>query len=97
MSGSNTGAADLESLQQDIAALKRDVGSLLEHLKSGASKGAQNAAGQIDDEARRLYRNVASEGERTVKAISAQIEEKPLIALLIALGVGYLGGRLLSR
>ena len=94
---SATTTTDLESLQKDIAALKHDVGSLLEHLKTGASNGAQSAADQIDDSARRLYRTVASEGERSVKAVSAQIEEQPLVALLIALGIGYFGGRLLSR
>jgi ElaB/YqjD/DUF883 family membrane-anchored ribosome-binding protein len=97
MTASTTGASDVENLQQDIAALKLDVSNLLEHLKLGASNGAQNAAGQIDDRARRLYRGVAAEGERSVKALSAQIEEQPLVALLIALGIGYFGGRLLSR
>jgi ElaB/YqjD/DUF883 family membrane-anchored ribosome-binding protein len=97
MSPPSKGETDLESVQNDIAALKRDVTSLIEHLKASAANGAQSATDQIDEGARQLYRTVASEGGRSFKAISAQIEEQPLMALLIALGVGYFGGRLLSR
>lgn len=88
---------DVAALQDDIAALKHDLSSLLEHLKIGASNGAQTAAGRLDDGAQKIYRNVAAEGDRAAKAIGRQVEEQPLVALLIALGIGYVGGRLLSR
>lgn len=32
-----------------------------------------------------------------MKVVTDQVEQQPLVALLIALGVGYVGGRLLSR
>ena len=92
-----TNSNDLAALQNDIAALKRDVASLVQHLANGATKSAQDAAGQIDDSARRLYRTAAAEGDRSLKAISAQVEAQPLAALAIAVGIGYLGGRLLTR
>jgi hypothetical protein len=97
MNTATRGDADLAALQSDMAMLKRDVALLLEHLKDGASNGAERAAGHLGDGARQVYRNVAAEGERSLKAIGAQIEEQPLVALLVALGVGYIGGRLLSR
>jgi ElaB/YqjD/DUF883 family membrane-anchored ribosome-binding protein len=97
MSASSNTDPDLAALRDDLAALKRDVTGLIEHLKAGATNTAQSAAAQFEDSACRLYRNVAAEGERSVQAISRQIEEQPLVALLIALGVGYIGGRILSR
>ena len=97
MRGSSNGDPDLAAQQDDIAALKRDVASLIEHLKVGATNSVQSATEHLDDGASRFCRNVAAEGERSVKAIGQQIEEQPLVALLIALGVGYIGGRLLSR
>ena len=89
--------ADLANLQDDIIALKRDVTSLLQHLKGNAIGTAQSAATQIDASAHRIYRNIAAEGGRSAKAIGRQVEDQPLASLLIALGVGYVGGRVLSR
>jgi ElaB/YqjD/DUF883 family membrane-anchored ribosome-binding protein len=89
--------ADLANLQNDIAALKSDVASLLTHLRQGATNGAQSAADQIDDSARRLYRSIAAESARPLKAIGTQIEEQPVVALLVAAGVGFIAGRVLGR
>jgi hypothetical protein len=97
MSASDKTEPGIAGLQDDIAALKRDVASLIEHLKLGATTGAQSAAGHLDDGAHRVCRGLAAEGERAAKVVSDQIEAQPLVALLIALGVGYVGGRLLSR
>ena len=97
MSASSKDDPDAATLRDDIAALKRDVTSLMEHLKAGATGGAQSAAAQLDEGAHRLYSNVAAEAERSAKAIGRQVEEQPLVSLLIALGVGYIGGRFLSR
>jgi hypothetical protein len=89
--------SDLTAVKDDIAALKRDVASLIEHLKAGVTHGAQAAAAQVDGGSRRLYRNAATEGERAVKSIGEHVERQPLLALLIAVGVGYVGGRVLAR
>jgi hypothetical protein len=94
---SSTTDPTVAALQEDVAALKRDIGSLLAHLKEGASVGAQTAADQIGDNASRIYRTAASEGCKAAKAVGQQIEEQPLLALLIVLGIGYIGGRLLTR
>lgn len=95
MSGSKD--PSLATLQDDMSALKRDVASLIEHLQTGASATAASAAAQIDQGARKIYRNVAAEGEKSAAALTRQVEEQPLIALLIVLGIGFVGGRLLPR
>ena len=77
--------------------LKSDVANLLTHLRQGAANGAQSAADQIDDSARRLYRSIAAESARPLKAIGDQIEEQPLIALVVAAGIGFVAGRVLRR
>ncbi len=97
MSATAKSHSDLTQLQDDVAALKRDLTGLIADMKKGAANGAHRVAKQVDDEATRLYRSLAAEGERSVKLIEQQIEEQPLVALLIALGLGYIGGRLLSR
>jgi ElaB/YqjD/DUF883 family membrane-anchored ribosome-binding protein len=97
MSSSNPADPTLANLQEDVAALKRDLSSLLSHLTSGASSGAQAASDQIGDHATRLYNDATAGGARSMKAISRQVEEQPLLALLVVLGIGFVGGRLLSR
>ena len=88
---------DLAMLQDDMATLKRDVLNLLEHLKLGAANGTQNAATRLNDGAQRLYENLTAGGKRSATAIGKQVEEQPLMAVLIALGVGFIGGRLLRH
>ena len=97
MSELNKNESSTAGLQDDIAALKRDVAGLIEHLKLGATTGVQSSSDHLDDGAHRVCRNVAAEGERAAQAISRQVEAQPLMALLVALAVGYLGGRMLSR
>ncbi len=97
MSNSISSDPTLLALQEDVAALKRDIGTLLAHLRTSATASAQSAAEQIEDSATRLYRNASAEGCKSAKALGHQIEEQPVLALLVVLGVGYLGGRLLTR
>ena len=97
MSNSISTDPTLLALQEDVAALKRDITNLLAHLKTSATAGVQSAADQIEDGATRLYRNASAEGCKSAKALGQQIEEQPLLALLVVLGVGYIGGRLLTR
>lgn len=97
MSASNNSNPDLATLQADLAALKRDVGDLISHLKASATSTAQGAAASLEDGAGRLFKNLSAEGERSMQAVCKQIEAQPVVALLIAFGVGYLGGRLLTR
>jgi selenocysteine lyase/cysteine desulfurase len=94
---STTSDPTLIALQEDVAALKRDIGTLLTHLRTTATSTAQNAADQIEDGASRLYHSAAKEGCKSAKALGQQIEEQPALALLVLLGLGYLGGRLLTR
>lgn len=93
----STPEANLATLQADLAALRRDMASLIDNLGTQASNGAQAAAASVDDGARRIYRTVAAEGGKSVDALSRQVEEQPLVALLLAVGIGWIGGRLLSR
>lgn len=93
--------ADLATIMDDLSSLKRDFATMLAHMKSSAAttvNGAtQNAVDSLSGEAQRLYQNVTAQGKQSVGALSARVEEQPLMSLLIAFGVGFLGGRFLSR
>jgi len=97
MAESKTAEMDLAAFRDDLAALKNDVASLIDHVKGGATDKVYAAAEQIDRGARSIYHDVGAEGERSAKAVSAWVEKQPVLALLIALGVGYVGARAFLR
>jgi ElaB/YqjD/DUF883 family membrane-anchored ribosome-binding protein len=92
---------DFDAIVGDLAALRQDFADLMSQMKSGALKGANGAAenilGQLGGRASHLYDSVTAQGERSVKAASRQVEERPVVSLLIAFGVGFIASRLLSR
>lgn len=93
--------AGFDAIVDDLAALKRDFAAMMSQMKSGAFKSANDAAenilGQLGDRAEHLYDSVAAQGARSTKAIGRQVEEKPILSLLIAFGVGFIASRLLNR
>ena len=93
--------SDLSTIGDDVVLLKRDISRLMDHVKNGtfdAAKGStQEVVERLIDEADRLYRSLTKQSERSVKAISRQVEEQPLASLLVAFGIGLISGRLLSR
>jgi ElaB/YqjD/DUF883 family membrane-anchored ribosome-binding protein len=104
MNASKNTDADYNALRDDLASLKGDMANLISHLGERAASGAQSAAngaqgalGMMDERAREALRSASAEGDRAVKAMGQKVEEQPVTALLIALGIGYIGGRLLAR
>ena len=88
---------DLVLFREDLVALKRDVANLIEHMKVGATSTVANAVGHIERRARGLRQEAGAEGERSTAALSLFIKTQPLVALSIAVGVGYVGARVLRR
>jgi ElaB/YqjD/DUF883 family membrane-anchored ribosome-binding protein len=97
MSASMNADPDLAVLREDLVALKRDVASLIEHIKGRATNSVQNAVDQIDRGVRNLRQQAGTQGERSGKAISLFVEKQPFVALIIAVGIGYVGARVLRQ
>jgi ElaB/YqjD/DUF883 family membrane-anchored ribosome-binding protein len=93
--------ASFDTIVDDLGALKRDLGRLMDQMKSGAIDGAsetaQNLLSQLNERASDLYESASDQGDRSVKAITRQVEERPITSLLVAFGIGLIASRLLSR
>jgi ElaB/YqjD/DUF883 family membrane-anchored ribosome-binding protein len=93
--------ASFDTIVDDLGTLKRDIARLMDQMKTGAvdgaSEAAQNLLNQLNERASDIYDNLSDQGERSVKAISRQVEERPITSLLVAFGVGMIVSRLLSR
>jgi ElaB/YqjD/DUF883 family membrane-anchored ribosome-binding protein len=91
---------DFHSISTDIAALKRDLATLLQTIRDNAINDATQAksmVGHLGEEAIQGCHTMAAQGERAIKAVGHQVEERPLMSLALAFAVGFLGSRLLSR
>jgi ElaB/YqjD/DUF883 family membrane-anchored ribosome-binding protein len=102
--GQATLAPDIEQLREDVASLTREFSELLGHIKSGAAhrvdEAEQAVLESVDhaaEKTKHAYDALAAAGARSVKTLGRQVEEQPVISLLIAFGVGVIASRLLSR
>ncbi len=97
----NGGKPDLAAIRDDLDALKTDLGALLKYAKSGAvgdvSDEAKRLYGKLSAQSGELYGKFSAQGGEKLETFARQIEENPLASLLIAFGVGFLAGRILSR
>jgi hypothetical protein len=97
MSASMDSDPDIALVREDLVTLKRDVASLIEHIKGCATNNVQNATNQIERHVRSLRQEAGAQGEPSAQAIRAFTEKQPLVALMIAVGIGYVGARVLRR
>lgn len=85
---------DIASLREDLALLRSDLSSLVSSLKADAASNVSRTASKIDENVQDIYRSALKSGEQSAQQISRQIEEHPLLAIMLVLGAGYLGGRM---
>ena len=84
---------DQDQLQKDIAALRKDLGSLTETVRE-MMNGALQGAGQRVGAAAKA---VKAQGEASAAALENQVQTHPFTALAIAFGIGYLVSRMTVR
>lgn len=89
--------AELENLRRDIAALTQTVAS----FGTGKLKEASNRASQLGAEAADASAQYVESARNTVRSaeqdLEAHIRNKPLQAIAIAAGVGFLAALLTRR
>lgn len=100
-SASEDGNADIQAIMNDIASLRKDISALASNIGNNAlnatSDATRKAAAQVGDQASRVYDNIASQSQRSAKALNQQLEEQPIATLLIAFALGCVGSHLLSN
>ncbi len=88
---------DLATFREDLDALKRDVATLIDHMRDGATNSVQNVSGEVERRVKSLSQRVGAEGDRSANAINLFVQNQPLVALAMAVGIGYVGARVLRR
>lgn len=90
-------SSEFKAMLADLAALRADVAQLAGHVKSSTVNAAEGAAEQVSAEATRLMGSVTDASKASVKAVERQIDMHPLVSLLLAFGLGFVGSRLLAK
>src|SRR5262245_59046329 len=90
MSNDGKSCAEIEAL---IGSMREDIAKLTEALSHAfAAKGAEAGAAARDAAGR-----LKAEASGAAESLEHAIEERPIVAVLIALVVGFLAGALLRR
>ncbi len=77
---------DLETVAADLAALKKDVATLVANLGAGAAERVQASA-----------QDAATQAGKGAQILSREIEAHPMTALALAFALGFVANRLLVR
>lgn len=84
---------EFDQMKGDVQALKADLKSLTESLRRQAEHQAR--AGY--DRVREASGKARDQAKAGADALGDQIEERPLVSVMTAFGVGFVIGKLLGR
>ena len=94
---------EIENLKDDIANLQKGVGELATTVagvgKAGAGLAADKAQAEVQRRLEQLsasYAAVRDRADRAKERFEHTVEERPLTSVLVALGVGFVLGKLFS-
>ncbi|WP_276955846.1 DUF883 family protein [Allomeiothermus silvanus] len=95
---------DMQALKDDLRSLRADVSSLMESLKGAASSKAKElgstlkeTSGQLGTQVKDALGTAREKGGQVASDLEARIQERPLMSVLVAFGVGLVLSRILSR
>lgn len=84
---------DIKELRQEYASLKSDLSEMSETLSSLARDGVA--------EGRERVRGVAKQSRKQAReawdVVENELEDRPITSLAVALGIGFVLGKVLSR
>ena len=93
--------ADLDTLRKDISSLVSSFGDAATDEVKTRGRRARAAMGRATERAGEVWDDATNEASRRgregVAAFEQQIEERPLISVLVAFGVGLVIGKLINR
>jgi ElaB/YqjD/DUF883 family membrane-anchored ribosome-binding protein len=97
-------ADDVGKLRSDMDALRADFATLADHIKqiggSAMSEARSRGADKVSELRKDLERtadHLREQGEASVAEVERTIQDRPLLSMLAAFGVGMLLTRLLER
>ena len=95
---------DVETLRTDLETVRKDLATLTDTLKETAKArmqlGVETAEAEVKPalaQLRQTLDKARGRGREGLQTVAGQVEERPLVTLAAAFGLGLLIGRLLDR
>lgn len=88
---------DYTAIAADLASLRADVAGLANHMAAATRSAASKTQSNVTAEAARMIDAATDAGKTTARTVEAQVDAHPVISLLLAFVIGFLGSRLLPR
>ncbi|MEZ4598603.1 MAG: hypothetical protein R2940_02300 [Syntrophotaleaceae bacterium] len=95
---------EIDAIRQDLKQLQADTIQLKEDSKNLTSDMVKLARQKLEEETQKLLKrlqetsdDLRQHGQEAVRLIEKQVDEKPIITLLTATGIGFFLGWLSSR
>lgn len=84
---------DIKELRQEYASLKNDLAEMSETLSDLARNGISEGRAKVRGAARKSRK----QAREAWSAVEDEFEDRPITSLAVALGLGFVLGKLLSR
>jgi ElaB/YqjD/DUF883 family membrane-anchored ribosome-binding protein len=95
---------ELDELKDDVTKLREDTAAAVEKLIDVGREHAGETRDRIVDVAQRWFNKLSGSfsgtegaGRKGLEFVQETVENRPVTSVLVALGVGFLVGRLLDR
>lgn len=88
---------EMDQLRSDVAALRKDLASLVSTLKDVGIEEGQNLYERTAERAKHTRDEARRRASNTYGALEKEVEERPLTSVLTAFGTGFMIGMLLDR
>lgn len=89
---------DSDAIRDEIATLRRQLGDITDHMRhSTLGKSMSDGLSGLTGEASKIYEDLSAQGRDQIGRVTHAVEERPLLWVLAAFAVGFLGSRLLDR
>ena len=88
---------DYSAVLADLASLRADIARLAANVSTEARNAGTQAADSLNSSAHSLYDGMSDSARTTAKAAGAQMDAHPMMSLILAFSLGFVGSKLLSR
>jgi ElaB/YqjD/DUF883 family membrane-anchored ribosome-binding protein len=89
--------SDVDAIKSDLDNLRKDLAAVLDRIKGTATSRAESEIQALQKRINKIADDLQTGGRESLRAVEERIEERPLVSLAIAFGVGIVLGRLFDR